>query len=388
MTRPLADPEQLLRLQALTDAALTHLELDELLASLLVRTREMLSADTCAFLLLDEDGKELVARAAVGIEEEVERGVRIPVGRGFAGRVAAERRPLVLDDVDHADVLNPILREKGIKSLLGVPLLVRGDVIGVLHVGVLQHRAFGRDDVELLELVATRVALAIERARLHEESLMFDQLKANFVAIASHELRTPATAVYGVLTTLRRRGEELPQHVREELVRTGVEQGERLRRLLEELLDLSRLDARVIRVDPKPVVVRSVLEEIVRESVPPDTELRIDVEPDLAAVVDRIVLDRVVSNLLVNAALYGRPPLVVEAQQRDRLLRIAVSDEGPGVPEELRPRLFDRFSRGENGSGSGLGLAIARSYARAHGGDIVYDPAVRGARFELILPQG
>ena len=80
-------------------------------------------------------GEELVARAAVGIEEEVEQGVRIPVGRGFAGRVAAGRAPVILDDVDHADVLNPILREKGIKSLLGVPLLVRDEVIGVLHVG-------------------------------------------------------------------------------------------------------------------------------------------------------------------------------------------------------------------------------------------------------------
>jgi signal transduction histidine kinase len=375
-------------IQLVMDAALTQLELDELLAVLMPRIREVLDTDTCAVLLVDPEGRELVARAAVGIEEEVEQGVRIPIGRGFAGRVAAERRPVVLDDVDHADVLNPILREKGIKSLLGVPLLVRGEVIGVLHVGVLAHRAFSTDDVELLELVAARVALTIERARLHEESLMFDQLKANFVAIASHELRTPATAVYGVLTTLQRRGEELPQEVREELVRAGVEQGERLRRLLEELLDLSRLDARVIRVDPKPVVVRSVLEEIVRESVPPDTELRVDVEPDLAAVVDRLVLDRVVSNLLINAALYGRPPLVVAAERRDRFLRIVVSDEGPGIPEELRPRLFDRFSRGDNGSGSGLGLAIARSYARAHGGDIVYDPDAGGARFELILPQG
>ena len=82
-------------------------------------------------MLLDEDANELVARAAVGLEEEVEQGVRIEVGRGFAGRVAAERRPVVLHDVDHSDVLNPILRDKGIKSLVGVPLLVRGAAIGV-----------------------------------------------------------------------------------------------------------------------------------------------------------------------------------------------------------------------------------------------------------------
>ena len=156
------------KLQALTDAALAHLELDALLPTLLLRTREILDVDTCAVLLLDEETNELVARAAVGIEEEVEQGVRIPVGGGFAGRVAADRRPVILDDVDHADVLNPILREKGIKSMLGVPLLVGGRVLGVLHVGVLAHRVFDDDDVELLQLAGDRAAIAIEHARAFE----------------------------------------------------------------------------------------------------------------------------------------------------------------------------------------------------------------------------
>jgi signal transduction histidine kinase len=379
--------ERLEHVQAVTDAALEHLELDELLAVLLPRIRSILRADTCAVLLLDEDANELVARAAIGIEEEVERGIRIPLGRGFAGRVAAERRPVVLVNVDHANVLNPILLEKGIHSLCGVPLLVRGETIGVLHVGSLSHRPFTQAEVELLELVASRLALAIGRARLHEETVRLDELRANFVAIASHELRTPATSVYGVLTTLASRGDDLPPEVRAELLETGVEQGERLRRLLEELLDLSRVDSHAIRIDPKPLVVRTVLDEIVRHAVPQGTPVALNVPPDLAAVADRLVLDRVVSNLLANAAHHGEPPLVVAAEQRDRHLRIAVSDEGPGIPPELEPSLFDRFARGTNASGSGLGLAIARAYARAHGGDILYDPLERGARFELILPQ-
>src|SRR3954451_18821107 len=160
--------ERLRRLQALTDVALAHLQLDPLLDALLERTRELLGADTCAVLMLDEDRKELVARAAVGLEEEVEQGVRIPVGRGFAGAVAASRRPVILDDVDHADVLNPILREKGIKSMLGVPLLVGGDPIGVLHVGTLVPRRFDDEDVELLQIAADRAAVAIDHARLYE----------------------------------------------------------------------------------------------------------------------------------------------------------------------------------------------------------------------------
>ena len=156
-------------LQRVTDAALAHLALDDLLAELLERVAEVLHSDTAAFLLVDDDDDQMLrARAAKGIEEEVEQGVRIPVGRGFAGRVAAERRPIVIPDVDDADILNPILREKGIRSLLGVPLLVGGRVIGVLHVGTLTPRDFTAEDRDLLQVAADRAALAIDHARLFE----------------------------------------------------------------------------------------------------------------------------------------------------------------------------------------------------------------------------
>ena len=378
--------ERIEHVQVVTDAALAHLEMNELLQVLLPRIRDILHADTCAVLLLDEHSKELVARAALGIEEEVEQGVRIPLGAGFAGRVAAEARPMVID-VDAYEVYNPILREKGIKSMLGVPLLARGDPVGVLHVGALSARRFTRGEVELLQLVAERVAIAIERTRVHEELVHLDQLKLNFVAIASHELRTPATSVYGILKTLSDRGKELTDELRDELLRVGVEQGERLRRLLEDLLDLSRLDARAINVEPRPVVLKSALADVVHGALPTSDAVELDINDDLAAVVDPRVLDRVVSNLVANAARYGAPPIRIAAKQRDRHLRVTVEDAGPGVPKELEGRVFDRFARGGGEAGHGLGLAIARAYAQAHGGDLVYDPGARGARFELILPQ-
>ena len=372
--------------QAVTDAALAHLDVDDLLGVLLPRIRDILRADTCAVLLLDEQTDELAARAAVGIEEEVAQGVRIPMGRGFAGRIAADRRPVILDDLDRADIVNPILREKHIKSMLGVPLLIRDRAIGVLHVGTLLPRRFTREDVDLLQLVAERVALAVERAQLHEETLRLDQLKLNFVAIASHELRTPATSVYGVFATLVERGATLSEETRQQLLEVGYEQAIRLRRLLEELLDLSRLDSHAIAVDPRPIVLRRALAHII-EQADVGVDITIDVPDDLAVVVDPLVLDRVVSNLVINAARYGAPPILVEAEQHDRRLRITVEDAGPGVTEEVRPRLFERFARGSSATGSGLGLAIARSYARAHGGDLIYAPGPRGARFELLLPQ-
>ncbi len=170
--------DQLRRIQSVADAALAHLELDELLDELLIRIRDALGSDTAAFLLLDEATDELVARAARGLEEAVERGTRIPMGLGFAGRVAAERRTIDIEDVDHADVLNPILREKGIKSLLGAPLLVGGRVIGVVHVGTLTPRQFTEQEAELLQLVADRAALAIEHGRLFEsERALADRLR-------------------------------------------------------------------------------------------------------------------------------------------------------------------------------------------------------------------
>jgi len=154
--------ERLRRIEWVTDAALAHLNVEDLLAALLERVQSLLQVDTVAVLLLDAAAEQLVATAARGIEAEVRQGVRIPLGRGFAGRVAAGKQPVILPQVDHTTVLNPILWEHGIRSLLGVPLLATGSVIGVLHVGTLGARQFTADDVRLLEIVADRVASAIK----------------------------------------------------------------------------------------------------------------------------------------------------------------------------------------------------------------------------------
>ena len=189
------DEDRLRRIEQVTDTALSHLDVGDLLAELLDRVRVLLSADTAAVLLLDPSETYLVATAARGIEEEVRQGVRIPVGKGFAGRIAAERRAVIIDDVDHSNVLNPILREKDIRSLVGVPLIAEGGVLGVLHVGTLSSRIFTQDDAELLQMVADRVALVtrthlsdLDRAAASvlQRSLMPGQLpKVNGVEFAA-----------------------------------------------------------------------------------------------------------------------------------------------------------------------------------------------------------
>ncbi|MFC3383027.1 PP2C family protein-serine/threonine phosphatase [Couchioplanes azureus] len=165
------DDERLRRVKAVTDATLSRLDASDLLDELLERVRDLLGADTAAILMLDPHARQLVATAAKGLEDEVRHGVRIPVGGGFAGRVAATRQPVILSDVTPDKVLNPILLERGIRSLLGVPIFAAGEVIGVLHVGTLTPRQFASDDVELLQLAADRAGTAGQiRARKLEQS--------------------------------------------------------------------------------------------------------------------------------------------------------------------------------------------------------------------------
>ena len=154
--------DKLRDIQALTDAALSSLEPQGLLDALTTRIRRVLQADTAAVLLLDPSGTYLVATAASGLEEEVDQGVRVPVGKGFAGKIAAEGKPLVLDEVDHSKVVNPLLLSKGIRSLMGAPLRSGDTVLGVLHVGTLSPRVFTPDDVDLLQVAADRAALAVQ----------------------------------------------------------------------------------------------------------------------------------------------------------------------------------------------------------------------------------
>ena len=181
---PVPVEERLRAIQSITDAALSRLDDRDLLAELLERTRDALQADTAAVLLLDYSSGQLIAAAAAGLEEEVHQGVRIPVGRGFAGRIAAEHQPVILDHVDHTTVLNPILWAKGIQSMMGVPMVTGGRVIGVLHVGSLTPRRFTGQDTELLQLAADRAAAAVQSMTAQADRLAAVALQHSLVPAA------------------------------------------------------------------------------------------------------------------------------------------------------------------------------------------------------------
>jgi phosphoserine phosphatase RsbU/P len=182
---PGSDPADVLH-ESISVASLSSLDVDDLLVELLERVVALLDADTAAVLLVDEASQQLIARAALGIEAEVRQGVRIAIGSGFAGKVAADRRPVVLDRVDETTVQNPVLWEKGIQAMLGVPLQDGARLLGVLHVGSLSQRTFSDQEISLLELIADRISstihtreLEIERtaARVLQRSLLPSELR-------------------------------------------------------------------------------------------------------------------------------------------------------------------------------------------------------------------
>jgi signal transduction histidine kinase/putative methionine-R-sulfoxide reductase with GAF domain len=155
------------KLGRVSEAALEHSSLSDLLDALLARIVEVLEADTAAILLVEDDGA-LHLRATAGLGAEVERGVAIPIGAGMAGRVAELRTPLLAPDLSQIELHSPVLRERGINSLVAIPLIVEDRVIGVVHAGSVAFAQFVEDDARLLELIADRIAIAINQAALYE----------------------------------------------------------------------------------------------------------------------------------------------------------------------------------------------------------------------------
>jgi signal transduction histidine kinase len=257
---------------------------------------------------------------------------------------------------------------------------------------------FGVDELALLRTLGVLTGVALDRVRLyqseHEARLELEranELKSNFIALAAHELRTPMTTIHGFVTTLHHLGDRLDEAQQEQLRGALIQQTHRMAALIEQLLDLSRLDAEAVPIAPRPLAVRAEVEEIVGSAAPDRAAVQLDVPDGLVAILDRNALERILANLVTNAFRYGQPPVCVRAEQTDRHFRLTVEDCGNGVPAEFVPDLFERFSRSERSraqaGGTGLGLAIARSYARAHGGDLVYEDAEpHGARFRLVLP--
>jgi signal transduction histidine kinase len=423
-----ATNQRLRALQAVSDVALEHASLDPLLGSLLTRIQDMLRVDNVAILLATPDGQGLSLYRVQGPEDALLGRVRIEIGEGVAGTIAATRQPLVIENLRTARVANPFLPQH-FRSLLGVPLLAGERLVGVLHVDTTEQRAFSQADTELLGAVAERVSIAVLRAQqfesaqvsrscaesyasaLEEETGQMDE----FLAIASHELRTPLTSLSADqqvaerwldIGRQRRAGESEAEYavrtvvtLRSLLGRTGRSIA-RLNRLIADLLDTSRAREGLMALSLEPFdlipLLRLAAEEQRRATPDRTVRLKIASRAPLIVEADAGRVGQVVANFLSNACKYSPPgsPLTITLDLRGESARVSVRDEGLGVPEGERSHIWERFYRipgadVQSGSqvGLGLGLYISRDIITRHGGMTGVDPALNGgASFWFTIP--
>ncbi|TME58032.1 MAG: GAF domain-containing protein [Chloroflexi bacterium] len=348
-----------------------------------------------------------VTRNAPPVPGRVERGM------GEIGQVAELRVPIVTNDpANHRQLaLNPWMSEEGIQAFAGFPMVVGDQLLGVL--AIYHRRALDRNTIELLTLFAQHAATAIQEAHLfhlateqtarlgavNAELQRANQVKAEFLANMSHELRTPLNSILGFSQLLLEGdGGVLSQDQRQD-VDIIAQNGQHLLALINDLLDISKLEAGKAQLHRGEVDVEPLISECV-ESVrsltkPKKLELTASVSPEVGRVfADGPKLKQVLLNLLGNAIKFTESGSVrVTAERQGAELLISVRDTGIGVPPDDAERIFESFQQGQSGisgkyQGTGLGLAISRRLVEMHGGRIwVKSPPGQGSTFTFTIPQ-
>ena len=391
------------RLQAVTDSTLGRFALEDLLREMLRRVRELLEVDSAAILLLTEDGRSLTVRAAIGFEEEA-AGLGVPIGEGTDGSIAAQRTPLIVEDIGAVSVVSPVLRQRA-RSLIGAPLIVEERLIGVIHADTIRARRFTESDLRLLQLTADRIALAIEQTRLYEVEKLArlqaeesNRMKDEFLALVSHELRSPLNAMLGYARLLRF-GPLDAQRIRNAV--DVIERGGRTQtQLIDDLLDTARIISGKLRLEVGPVNLGHVIEDAIQTIYPAANAKDITIKTDLDPNIDQITgdvqrLQQVVWNLLSNAVKFTPTGGHVETvlARVDPHICITVRDTGKGISRDFLPYIFDRFRQADASStrrhgGLGLGLSLVKYLVELHGGTIEAwsDGEGKGATFKVLLP--
>jgi signal transduction histidine kinase len=289
----------------------------------------------------------------------------------------------------------------GLESRLLAPLQVGPRAIGMLGLVRERPRSFTSEDVELVSLLGRLVATAVQNIRSYdaerktvEELRRLSALRADFVSLVSHELRSPMAAVIGAARTLQGRWRELTADQRQSFLALIGDETTRLADLIADVLDTSRIEAGTFTFSFTDVQVADVVNDVVSKAAIGQDEVH--VRADIGAVprirADRQRLQQVLQNLVDNAVKYSpaHGDVTVSAWSENGVVRIAVRDEGPGIPQEDQRLIFEKFGRSTAGTtkpGTGLGLFIARSIAEAHGGTLAVASEVdRGSVFTLELP--
>jgi signal transduction histidine kinase len=372
------------------------LKLDELLDAVVRTIPRALNCRGCCIFLLDPIQQVLQIKAASGVRTEWREAARLALGEGIAGRVAASAQPIYVPDT----LAEPgyIVFDPEVRSLLAVPLQVKGKVIGVLNVDDLVPDAFDPAQKRLLTIAASQVAIAIDDACTVNRERELEEMKEEFLSIVSHQLRTPIACIQGYVDLIL--DDQVPdEQTQREFLQIIDRQTEKITLLVNNVLNISRLDAASLDLRVDSVQLADVVATAVHKLQGLAHEKQITLDMHLPAGLPLVAgdpnwLEQVVANLVDNAIKYtpNQGQVTLSACQRGKEIAVEVKDTGMGIPPESLSHLFTRFYRVPDGkdsrpAGTGLGLYIARRIVEAHGGRIWADSTPgQGSTFTFALP--
>jgi signal transduction histidine kinase len=383
-------------------ALASSLELERAFRAFIRELRGLVPFARTTLVLVEGDRAEVMATAGAAADRLFPPGTRRPV----AGSVLEE----VLEGrlVYRADIDPPLYPEEeellalGLRSRVIAPLQVGPRTIGMLGIVRTEPNAFADEEIELAALLGRLVATAVQNIRAYEaerrtveELRRLSALRADFVSLVSHELRSPMAAVIGAARTLQGRWRKLAAEQRESFLALIGDETTRLAELISDVLDTSRIEAGTFSFTFSDVDLAALVADVVSKAAVGQDEVRVqsDVDGTLPTIRgDRHRLHQVVQNLVDNAVKYSTVggEVRVHARAENGVVRIDVADDGPGIPSEDQRLIFEKFGRSGSGGakpGTGLGLFIARSIAEAHGGSLDVESAPeQGATFTLELP--
>ena len=381
----------------------SSLELDEAFGAFIRELRGLVPFERTAIVLVEGDTATTMATAGLGASEVFPPGNMGPIKDSVLERVLDGHIVVRQDLADREYPEDDLLLALGLRSELVAPLLLGARTIGMLTLSRDRVEAFSEDEIELVSLLGRLVATAVQNIRAYEaerrrveELARLSELRADFVSLVSHELRSPMAAVIGAARTLQDRWRMLSADQRESFLALIGDETSRLAELVGDVLDTSRIEAGTFSYRFEEVELGRVIDEAVEAAVLAQQEVAVVsvVRTGLPAIRgDRARLRQVLGNLIENAVKYSPEggEVRISATAGNGAVQISVRDSGPGIPRDQQARIFEKFGRAdvEGGSkpGTGLGLFIARSIAEAHGGSLEVSSGFEpGATFTLALP--
>ncbi len=381
----------------------SSLEIEEAFAAFIRELRGLVPFDRTAIVLADEGSARVIAAAGAGAETVFPPGSRRPVAGSLLEDVMRTGQTVNRKDMaDKGYAEEQEFTELGLRSRLVAPLVVGARTVGMVSLVRVEPDAFSEDEVELVSLLGRFLGSAVQNIRAYEaeratveELRRLSALRADFVSMVSHELRSPMAAVIGSAKTLHQRWRELTPEQRESFLGLIEHETNRLAELVGDVLDTSRIESGSFSYSFDDVDLAELIQESAAAAESGQDEVRINatVSRPLPTVRgDRERLRQVITNLIDNAVKYSPAgsEVAVEAFADNGRISVEVRDRGPGVAREHQSLIFEKFGRvsGEHAKpGTGLGLFIARSIALAHGGTLeVHSAPAEGATFALLLP--